>query len=134
MKTKEWQGMNWITQKKRLAIYLRDGLACSWCGFTLEGGAVLSLDHLKPRSKGGDNHECNLVTACKHCNDSRGKRSLASFADGVAEYLADETDAKFIRNRVRNNARRVLRPFIANAQNLIEIRGSAANVINRGKS
>lgn len=28
----DWQGMNWIRQDKRLAIYLRDGLACVWCG------------------------------------------------------------------------------------------------------
>jgi 5-methylcytosine-specific restriction endonuclease McrA len=44
----EWQGMNWIRQEKRLAIYLRDGLACGYCGDSVENGAKLSLDHLKP--------------------------------------------------------------------------------------
>ena len=53
----DWQGMNWIRQDKRLAIYLRDGLACAYCGHSVESGASLSLDHLKPASKDGCNHE-----------------------------------------------------------------------------
>ena len=69
-----YQGMNWITQKKRLAIYLRDGLACAYCGASVETGAQLSLDHLIPHSEGGTNHESNLVTCCSRCNSSRGAR------------------------------------------------------------
>ena len=82
----KWQGMNWITQVRRLAIYLRDGAACVYCGEGLEHGATLSLDHVKPHSKGGTNHETNLVTCCKRCNDSRGNRPLTTFAKGVAAY------------------------------------------------
>jgi hypothetical protein len=49
------QGMNWIRQEKRLAIYLRDGLACCWCGFTVEDGVRFTLDHIVPRQMGGGN-------------------------------------------------------------------------------
>ena len=42
--TPEYQGMNWIRQDKRLAIYLRDGLACAWCGNGVENGAKLPLE------------------------------------------------------------------------------------------
>ncbi|KKK72946.1 hypothetical protein LCGC14_2898780, partial [marine sediment metagenome] len=35
------QGMNWIRPEKRLAIYLRDGLACCYCGATVEDGTKL---------------------------------------------------------------------------------------------
>ena len=31
-------GSKWIRPDKRLAIYLRDGLACAWCGHALEDG------------------------------------------------------------------------------------------------
>jgi len=62
---------NWIRKDKRLAIYLRDGEACIWCGHTLEDGAELTLDHLIPCELGGDNSEKNLVTACRSCNCSR---------------------------------------------------------------
>lgn len=27
-----WQGMNWCRPATRLAIYLRDGMACTYCG------------------------------------------------------------------------------------------------------
>ena len=57
-----WQGMNWIRQEKRLAIYLRDGMSCAYCGASVEGGAQLSLDHVKPHSRGGSNAAANLVT------------------------------------------------------------------------
>lgn len=105
-RTKRNQGMNWISQKKRLAIYLRDGLACAYCGNTIEDGARLTLDHLKPYSKGGDNKETNLVTCCLKCNSSRGNRSVRSFCKSVASYM--QTSAIEIEKHVRNCSRRSL--------------------------
>jgi hypothetical protein len=81
-------GMKWIRSDKRLAIYLRDGLACAYCGDGVEDGLKLTLDHLLPRSAGGNNDASNLITACHRCNSARGARSVAEFAAGVAAYLA----------------------------------------------
>jgi len=101
----EWHGAHWIRDERRLAIYLRDGLACAYCGTTIEDGAILSLDHLKPRSRGGKNDSRNLVTCCRRCNSRRGNRSVRSFCRIVAEYNgARETAA--IERHVRNCARR----------------------------
>ena len=75
---KKWQGGKWIRNDRRLAIYLRDGLACVYCGQSVEeDGIVMTLDHLKPRSKGGKNEPTNLITACKTCNSSRGNRAVS---------------------------------------------------------
>jgi hypothetical protein len=125
----EWQGMNWIRQEKRLAIYLRDGLACGYCGDSVENGAKLSLDHLKPHSKGGSNEATNLVTCCSRCNSARGTRSVRSFAADVAAYLGHEVAPKDIERHVRNCAKRSLKPHIAEAKELISRRGSAAQVL-----
>ena len=103
-----WQGMNWIRPTTRLAIYLRDGLACVWCGDTLENAARLELDHLLPHSKGGDNKPINLVTTCNRCNASRGARTMASFAQAVAEYVDGEQTAASILNHISNCRRRKL--------------------------
>jgi len=84
-------GGKWIRPEKRLAIYLRDGMACVYCGSSVEGGVVLTLDHVKPYSKGGDNGAGNLVCACKKCNSSRGNRPVATFVRSVAEYLGEDT-------------------------------------------
>lgn len=123
------QGMNWIRQDARLAIYLRDGLACSYCGHSVEDGASLSLDHLQPASKGGSNKPSNLVTACERCNKSRGSRSVRGFCRAVAEYLDHGIEASAIENHVRACSRRSLAAYRAEAKELIARRGSAAKVL-----
>jgi len=118
------QGGKWIRQDKRLAIYLRDGLCCTYCGATVEDGAVLTLDHVKPQSKGGSNHETNLVTACKRCNSARGNRPLATFARAVADYVNDGRTGKDIVREVNRLRRRKLDR--AEAKAVIARRGYAA--------
>ena len=85
---KNWNGAKWIRRERRLAIYIRDGLACVWCGSGLEDeGVTLSLDHVVPVSRGGRNVSRNLVTSCRKCNSVRSDRSLLDFAQAVANYL-----------------------------------------------
>lgn len=115
-----WQGMNWIRKEKRLAIYLRDHLACVYCGEGIEDGATLTLDHLRPRSKGGTNRESNLVTSCERCNKARQDRSLRGFCSGVEEYLGIGSRGE-IEKRVRRLARRRL--DLDAAKRMIEDRG-----------
>jgi 5-methylcytosine-specific restriction endonuclease McrA len=126
----EWQGMNWIRQSKRLAIYLRDGCACAWCGATVEDGAMLTLDHLKPHTNGGSNHESNLVTACRRCNSSRQARTVARFARDVAAYINHGVKAADVESHVRNCAARSLKSHKAEAAALIARRGSAPKALS----
>ena len=127
--SRAWNGMNWIRQEKRLAIYLRDGMCCAWCGLGVEDEVVLSLDHLKPHAKGGANDATNLVTCCKACNSARGKRSQASFARAVAEYLNHGVTAADILANVKRCSQRSLAPYIIEARALIASRGSAAQAL-----
>ena len=69
-------GSKWIRPEKRLAIYLRDGMACAYCGARAEDGAQLSLDHLQPRELGGSHDASNLVTCCVSDNASRQDSSM----------------------------------------------------------
>ena len=46
--------------------------ACCYCGTT----ETISIDHLLPRIKGGEDYSDNLVWACKSCNSSKGCRDL----------------------------------------------------------
>lgn len=117
-------GGKWCHPTTRLSIYLRDGLACAYCGATVEDGAILSLDHLTPHSHGGSNAATNLVTACKRCNSSRGNRSVAVFARAVAQYLGGDADAAAIRTHVRACARRPIPR--AEALDMLRRRGTVA--------
>jgi len=125
----DWQGMNWCRQSTRLAIYLRDGLACGWCGASVENGTKLSLDHLKPHSKGGSNEATNLVTSCSRCNSARGNRSVRKFSCDVAGYLGNGVEPAEIERHVRNTSRKAMTGPRAEARELIVRRGSAARVL-----
>lgn len=122
-----WQGMNWIRQEKRLAIYLRDGCACVWCG---SSDVQFTLDHIVCHKKGGSNDQTNLVTACKRCNDSRGARSAKKFSVAIAAYLNHGIKAADILAHVQRCRFRVLN--IEEAKELIAQRGSVFNVLKRG--
>lgn len=82
----------WIRTEKRAAIYERDSWECCFCGRgprdrrnLRQAQVILSLDHLIPRSQGGDNSARNLVSACISCNSSRGARDWREFAPGGAQ-------------------------------------------------
>lgn len=121
------QGSKWCRPSTRLAIYLRDGLCCAYCGNSVEDGASLTLDHLRPYSRGGSNDPSNLVTCCARCNSSRGNRSVASFARAVADYLDHGVTAEEITSHVRRTVRRALPR--AEALEMISRRGSVARVL-----
>lgn len=122
----------WCSGLKRLAIYLRDGLACCYCQAAVEDGVVLSLDHVECYSHGGSNDATNLVTSCRQCNSVRGNRSVADFAADVAGYLtadvaAREAKAAEIVARVAElTARQLPR---AEAREMIARRGTAARAV-----
>ena len=61
---------------KRLRIYMRDKYRCQYCGEKKPVGE-LTLDHILPRSRGGDNSPVNVVTACVSCNNRKGDRTPA---------------------------------------------------------
>lgn len=121
------QGMNWIRQEKRLAIYLRDGLSCAYCGFSVEDGAQLTLDHLTPYSHGGSNKPENLVTCCARCNSSRGNRPVEEFAASVAGYINHGITTKDILDHIAACTARHI--DVATAKTMIDRRGSCANAV-----
>lgn len=115
------QGMNWIRPAKRLAIYMRDGLACAYCGQSIEDGIKLTLDHVTPLSRRDTNKETNLVTACLSCNSSRGNRKVEDFCKAVAEYLDHGIKAASILEFIRATVKRPL--DVTAAKELIARRG-----------
>src|SRR5438132_6759835 len=58
----------------RKNILLRDHSTCQYCGrqFT---PSELTLDHVLPRSRGGESTWDNLVACCKRCNHQKGNRT-----------------------------------------------------------
>lgn len=87
--------------RRRMEVFRRDNWTCWICGyqtpelfrrkefhnnshFFLRAGGHenpvplerrMTVDHVRPRSKGGTDALANLLTACKSCNNRRGSRS-----------------------------------------------------------
>lgn len=55
----------------RREVLRRDKHACQYCGSTKK----LTLDHVIPRSKGGNHTWDNVVIACERCNSRKGDRT-----------------------------------------------------------
>ena len=58
----------------RRNIFARDGNQCQYCGKHFPT-SELSLDHVVPRSRGGDTCWENIVCACVACNVRKGGRT-----------------------------------------------------------
>ena len=52
----------------RRAVFARDGWACQYCG----NRSNLTVDHVIPRSRGGDSTWENIVASCAPCNRRKG--------------------------------------------------------------
>jgi len=59
----------------RKNILLRDHNTCQYCARVF-APQDLTLDHIVPRSRGGDSTWDNLVASCRSCNNRKGDRSL----------------------------------------------------------
>jgi 5-methylcytosine-specific restriction endonuclease McrA len=55
----------------RRALFARDGWRCVYCGAS---GGRLTLDHVVPKSRGGESVWENVVTSCAPCNLRKGNR------------------------------------------------------------
>ena len=59
-------------------VFARDGYRCVYCAGVYPP-EQLSLDHVQPRMRGGDNSDGNLVTACLACNARKGSAAAWAF-------------------------------------------------------
>ncbi len=61
-------------RKSSRAIFRRDSNRCAYCGGSFHD-SLLTLDHIQPSSRGGDNSWINLISACFPCNNRKGNRT-----------------------------------------------------------
>lgn len=69
--------VRWIPRKIRYnntAVFRRDHHKCQFCNKTLTS-TKLTIDHIIPRSKGGESSWSNCVTSCFDCNNTKSNRT-----------------------------------------------------------
>ena len=63
---------------RRERVLRRDRYRCAYCAAVF-APEDLTLDHVEPRMRGGDDSEGNLVAACRICNELKGGAAAWSF-------------------------------------------------------
>ena len=58
----------------RTNVIWRDSNTCQYCSKKMLS-SELTMDHVLPKSRGGDNTWTNLVTCCKKCNQKKRDRT-----------------------------------------------------------
>ena len=87
-----------LTLNRRNIIW-RDKNICQYCGKKY-GYDYLTMDHVIPQCKGGEDSWTNLVTSCKGCNGDKGYKSLKEF--GKKPLTKPKKPAITIRDYYRN--------------------------------
>ncbi len=81
----------------RKNILRRDGHRCQYCG---RHDAPLTVDHIVPKAKLGEDTWENLVTACVVCNNRKGNRTL------------EDSHLKLLRKPMKPNHVTFIRHFV----------------------
>lgn len=76
-----------LQKEKRLNIYDKSEHRCSICGKPLKYGEM-TIDHIVPLSRGGENSEENLRCVCEECNQLKGNRMDNEMYTGLARICA----------------------------------------------
>ena len=64
-------------------VFKRDNYECVYCG--CNNHKTLTLDHVHPKSKGGQNTFENVVTACKKCNGEKADLTLEEYGKEIPQ-------------------------------------------------
>lgn len=71
---------------------------CWYCGKEMEP-SELTVDHVFPRSKGGNNDMDNIIMVCKSCNSSKGNMDLFEwFCEVRKEYPSIPVMVHYLKN------------------------------------
>jgi len=65
---------NYTPPLSNKALFRRDQNLCLYCGKRFPNN-MLSRDHVNPLIQGGNDTWCNVVTACKRCNNHKAGRT-----------------------------------------------------------
>lgn len=82
----------------RKNILRRDSYKCAYCG---RSDLPLTIDHIVPRAKGGNDSWENLICACTICNNRKGDRTPIEASMELLYRPFKPSHIMFIKNVVR---------------------------------
>jgi len=80
-------------------VMVRDGFRCAYCG---ETKGRFTIDHVKPKAKGGKSTFENCVTSCKPCNLRKGSKSCSEIKMYPKANLRQPTISEFLMLKMKS--------------------------------
>ena len=84
----------------RKNILKRDNNICQYCG---KNKSEITIDHILPKDKGGNDSWNNLVVACKRCNMIKGNYLLKDIDMQLIRKPFEPTKIIYLQNVGKNN-------------------------------
>lgn len=81
-------------------VLIRDRYTCAYCGCRQK---ALTIDHVKPVSRGGKSDFDNCVASCRACNNRKAARTPREAGMQLHKRPYQPTIAEFIRIRLRQS-------------------------------
>lgn len=105
----------------RRNIFARDHNRCQYCGRRFPT-SELSLDHVVPRSRGGESSWENMVCACTDCNARKGGRLPREASMKLVRPPVRPKRSPVIRLKLTSGKYRCWQAFVDNAYWSVELR------------
>lgn len=82
-----------VSKRIRFEVFKRDSFRCQYCGRT-PPEVVLEIDHITPKTDGGQENVHNYVTACFDCNRGKGSIKLESVPPSLQDNIAQQKEKR----------------------------------------
>lgn len=104
----------------RRNVFARDDHRCQYCGQVLPAHQ-LSLDHVVPRSRGGETSWENMVASCVHCNTKKGGRTPQEARMKLARIPARPTHNPLLTLKLGNPKYESWKSFLSKGSLLVDV-------------
>lgn len=105
----------------RRNLFARDGHCCQYCGRTLPSHQM-SLDHVIPRSRGGETSWENIVCSCVACNTKKGGRTPQEARMKLISQPKRPQQHPLLAAKLRQEKYAVWKSFLGNGGGMLDAR------------
>lgn len=104
----------------RRNLFARDGHRCQYCGISLPSHQM-SLDHVIPRSRGGETTWENIVCSCVACNTRKGGRTPSEARMKLISPPKKPKQNPLLSAKLRQPKYAVWKAFLQTSSNLLDV-------------
>lgn len=104
----------------RRNVFARDDHCCQYCGKSFPA-SELSMDHVVPRSRGGQTTWENVVCCCLKCNARKGGRTPQEARMSLLQPPKTPTQSPLLAHRLNNPKYATWRYFLGNSSATVDV-------------